>query len=366
MQKHLIYLIIIIVFNPLNLLITCKTGINGNSKRDHLNKPPDQHLIVNTRLSVHIDSIITESALLLNDSLIGSREYFLRQLDSAADAINSRVQCKKDQIKKLEEIKNCVFNVWQIKFNPEQNRLQNILPNQVLLEKQGSCLGISLLYLLLGEKINLPLYGVLAPGHFFVRYDDGSKILNIETLRNGEYMSDSWYRERYRIEDTTYYNLSNLSLSGILAALRYNIGNYYLANNLYNQALNQYDLAIKLNPGYLETQGNRAIALDGKGDTEAALKILLRLKKTCPELAHISKNLGALYLKKKDYKRALYEYRLAQHKAPTDAEIMYCSGVCYFYCGKNKEAEDIINNLLILRPEHIDAKILLSAIKSNQ
>ena len=56
----------------------------------------------------------------------------------------------------------------------------------VIENKKGHCLGLSLLYLALAERLGLPIYGVAAPGHTFVRYDNGETRINIETTEKGK------------------------------------------------------------------------------------------------------------------------------------------------------------------------------------
>jgi len=57
---------------------------------------------------------------------------------------------------------------------------------KVLKRKRGICLSISLIYLMLGEKLNLPLYGVLVPNHIYVRYKEpGRSGINVETTYSG-------------------------------------------------------------------------------------------------------------------------------------------------------------------------------------
>lgn len=265
----------------------------------------------------------------------------------------------------LDEIRNCVFNVWQIKFSPEQNNLQSVFPHQAFNRKQGSCLSISLIFLLFGESLNLPIYGVHAPGHFFIRYDDCKIRMNIETLKNGESMSDSWYKSRYRITDTSLYNLANLSVPAVLASIRYNLGNFYLANNWPDLSLKQFNLAIQLNPSYVEAQGNRAIALDASGNSDAALKILLHLRKFHPELNSLHKNLGTLYLKRKNYQNAIDEYKYALTCAPSDTESLYGLGISYLYSYQRDKAVELFKKLLQISPDHKEANQILSDFDRN-
>jgi regulator of sirC expression with transglutaminase-like and TPR domain len=61
----------------------------------------------------------------------------------------------------------------------------NLLPSSVLARRQGNCVGIAALYLVLAERLELPIYAVATPSHVFLRYDDGRTRINIETLQGG-------------------------------------------------------------------------------------------------------------------------------------------------------------------------------------
>jgi tetratricopeptide (TPR) repeat protein len=66
----------------------------------------------------------------------------------------------------------------------------------VIRGRRGTCVGLSALYLALGERLGLGLDGILLPGHFFVRTRE-TPPRNVELLRRGEIMPDAWYREKY-------------------------------------------------------------------------------------------------------------------------------------------------------------------------
>lgn len=65
-----------------------------------------------------------------------------------------------------------------------------------LLRKKGNCLATSTLYVLIGERLDLPIHMVVVPGHAFVRWDDGTVRRNIETTSGGEMISDADYLYR--------------------------------------------------------------------------------------------------------------------------------------------------------------------------
>ena len=55
----------------------------------------------------------------------------------------------------------------------------------------------------IGERLGMPLYGVVVPGHFFVRYDDGKTRFNIETTSKGNCADDEHYRVNFNVPDSS-------------------------------------------------------------------------------------------------------------------------------------------------------------------
>jgi regulator of sirC expression with transglutaminase-like and TPR domain len=90
---------------------------------------------------------------------------------------------------KIREINRFIFQEMQFRFPPHSLYAADIdlytfLPS-VLDSRQGVCLGVSILYLSLAQRLDLPLEIITPPGHIYVRYNDGAKIINIETTSRG-------------------------------------------------------------------------------------------------------------------------------------------------------------------------------------
>jgi tetratricopeptide (TPR) repeat protein len=66
----------------------------------------------------------------------------------------------------------------------------------VLRDRVGNCLGLTLLYLAVAERLDLPIRAVETPEHVFVRWDDGTHRRNIELTAGGVEHPDDWYADR--------------------------------------------------------------------------------------------------------------------------------------------------------------------------
>lgn len=90
---------------------------------------------------------------------------------------------------KVREINRFIFLEMQFRFPPHSLHAKDIdlytfLPS-VLDNRQGVCLGVSILYLSLAQRLDLPLEIVTPPGHIYVRYRDDKLLINIETTARG-------------------------------------------------------------------------------------------------------------------------------------------------------------------------------------
>ena len=71
-----------------------------------------------------------------------------------------------------------------------EDGLDASLLHRVLARKQGICLGLATLYLVVAEKAKLPVVGIHAPYHIFCRYQDGEEKINIECTARGITLPD--------------------------------------------------------------------------------------------------------------------------------------------------------------------------------
>lgn len=90
---------------------------------------------------------------------------------------------------KIAVMNELVFEEMGFRFPPHSLYAKDVdiytfLPS-VLDSRKGVCLGVSILYICLAERLGLKLEMVTPPGHIYVRYRDGSKIINIETTARG-------------------------------------------------------------------------------------------------------------------------------------------------------------------------------------
>jgi regulator of sirC expression with transglutaminase-like and TPR domain len=167
----------------------------------------------------------------------------------------------------------------------------------VLASKRGSCYGLAGLYLALGERLGpthgFSLSGVLVPGHFFVRLTDSAGSHNLELLRRGEEMSESWYRERYQVPDAPEY-LRPLTTAEALAIFDFNVGNDLRRSWRLPEAAAAYARAAAAFPQLAEAHASLGLVRHLQGRLEEALAAYQAAQAANPHLPGLDRNLSVL------------------------------------------------------------------------
>jgi tetratricopeptide (TPR) repeat protein len=111
-------------------------------------------------------------------------------LDLMSLQILARLHPQATPKEKIRAINDYVFSEMRFRFPPHSLYAKEIdvytfLPS-VLDSRRGVCLGVSILYLSLAQRLELPLEAITPPGHIYVRYKGpDEEIINIETTARG-------------------------------------------------------------------------------------------------------------------------------------------------------------------------------------
>ena len=110
-------------------------------------------------------------------------------LDLMALQVLARLGEKPTPQEMIRTINDYIFGELRFRFPPKSLSVKDIdaytvLPS-VLDSRRGVCLGVSILYLCLAQRLNLDLEAITPPGHIYVRHVEGDEVLNIETTARG-------------------------------------------------------------------------------------------------------------------------------------------------------------------------------------
>jgi tetratricopeptide (TPR) repeat protein len=270
-----------------------------------------------TLISEHLCSILR-----FGDGDPASLVFFNHILDSTAGAINTGLRDEKNRQTALDSIRSVVYQSWKIRFDPADTLVETLLPHLVFRNRKGACLGVSLIILMLAEKLNCPVYGVMLPEHLFCRYDDEIKRINIEPNKDGCAHPDEYYLRRYPLEHRPWYSLVNLDNKAVIGLLCHNAGVLCLKQKKYDAALLYCRECLRRIPSFVEAKGNRALAYAQMGRLDTALVLFEELFSAHPDLVNLAANYGTVAMAAKQYPKALDIFRKGLVYFPGDSALM--------------------------------------------
>lgn len=183
-------------------------------------------------------------------------------------------------MQKIDKINYFIFNELRFRFPPHstyapQVDVYTFLPS-VLDSRRGVCLGVSLLYLALAERLSLPLEIITPPGHIYLRYFDGSSCINIETTARGVHLPSDTYlgintkalQKRNRKETI---GLAHFNQAAVFSQLEE-----------YDKAISAYEKASRYLPNYLLLHELLAYHYLFEGRIEDGRRLLLSINGLTP------------------------------------------------------------------------------------
>ncbi len=261
------------------------------------------------------------------------------QIYYMADNLKQRIGQEANPEYIINKFNDYFFNIENFSYDENFNNTQKLTYSQLitynsiqnaLKNKKSICMTISLIYLMLGDILNLPLYGVLIPGHIYVRYrEEGKSGINIETTYKGY----------------EYY--------GYYIVMPGTDGN---DKSSYGKELSKYQVI----GAYLNNLGSSLLSI---GELQKA-EILL--KKSLQFLSDISEpyiNLGILYEKFKKPEIALKYYMNAIEINPQSDFILTKIGVIFYNQSRFIKAQEYLEKAIKINKENKEALDLITKIK---
>ncbi len=167
-------------------------------------------------------------------------------LDLMALEIRAALPRQATAVQKIDAINKFIFEDMHFRFPPHSLYAKDIdlytfLP-AVLDSREGVCLGVSILYLCLAERLDLELEIVTPPGHIYLRYNDNGKHLNIETTARGiHHPSEAYLGINTR-------NLQQRTLKEVIGMAFVNQASVFWELGKYQETVNLYEKALKFLP----------------------------------------------------------------------------------------------------------------------
>ena len=147
-------------------------------------------------------------------------------------------------------------------------------------------------------------------------------------------------------------------------ALAVTENNYVAHNNLglalekkgqNEEAICQYQEAIRLTPSFAEAHNNLGIALEERGQIDEAMSQFQEAIRLKPDNAEVHNNLGAIFYQKGQLDEAISQYQEALRLAPKNPDAHNNLGNAFGMKGQNEEAISQFREVLRLTPSFAEA-----------
>lgn len=186
---------------------------------------------------------------------------------------------------KIRAINRFIFEEMKYRFPPHSIYSKDIdlytyLPS-VIDSRRGVCLGVSILYLCLSQRLDLPLEAITPPGHIYVRYCADEKTINIETTARGIHIDT---KEYLGIESPS---LTPRTMKDVIGLAYFNEASVHWQNENYKKALKCYEKAMLYLPHDLLLQELLGYTYLFLGQMEKGTELLRKVFTNDASEAHV-------------------------------------------------------------------------------
>lgn len=306
-------------------------------------------------------------------------------MDLMALQILTKVSLNASPHEKIREINHFIFQEMGYRFPPHSVYAKDIdlytyLPT-VIDSRRGVCLGVSILYLSLSQRLNLSLEALTPPGHIYVRYCTPQETRNIETTARGIHLDT---KEYLGIESET---IPVRNIKQVIGLAYFNEASVHWQNEKYEKALKCYQKALLYLPDDLLLQelmgfnylfvgekekGDELIAkvhYSGRSDDQVSQKTVLEdylNGKVDAEgirsiFMHVDEKRESLLRKKAQLEKTLTKW-------PNFRAAYFHLGILLLQLHRVGEALTILNQYVAIEPNDPTAEYLmaeLNAVRSN-
>jgi len=207
---------------------------------------------------------------------------------------------------KVQMPNGIIFGPGGIRSSQDLHDPCNLLLSGVLARGQGYCVGVAAVYLAVAEELNLPVYAVGTPSHVFLRYDDGTTRINIET-DGGRSVPDQQYISQNRISPVSVQKgvfLEDLTNDRFLAQVHNNLGVIYSERREFERAAAEYKKALRLDKRLPAAWYNSGKDFQEQGRLKDATAAFSKALKLHPNDTWALNNRGMAYRQLQDLAKA--------------------------------------------------------------
>ncbi|GAB4364875.1 MAG: hypothetical protein Kow00128_06960 [Deltaproteobacteria bacterium] len=297
------------------------------------------------------DSILRATALGRKglDGKTVDLEQVHREIDRLAAKIRPLLAGRKTPRETVSAINHLLFDREGFTYDCVAGDPENYLLDRVVFRKRGNCLGLTSLYLILAERLSIPLVGVYVPSHCFVRYEEGGIRFNIETGDRGAEWENGRYLREFHLEADRPY-LRSLGKKEMLGVYLKSLGAAFSRRGMEEEAIALYRASAALHPSLPDARFNLGVSFQKTGRTEEAIREYRRAIELDPELAVARDNLAVALARTGRFREALEQSRKASALDPRNTITRGNLAATLCACGKLEEGIREFRKVLEIDP----------------
>lgn len=116
---------------------------------------------------------------------------YRRQLDEMAQEVRDRIGPRASSEETVKTLNRYLFTEQGFKGNTKNYyELENSYLNRVIDRRTGIPISLSVVYLLIGKRLGLPVHGIGMPGHFLVKYESDRYKIFIDCFNGGALLTE--------------------------------------------------------------------------------------------------------------------------------------------------------------------------------
>jgi tetratricopeptide (TPR) repeat protein len=343
------------------------------------------HAITEEKEILPLSSHDIDLAKALFISQFGSAEDGVRKqriyeaaLDLMALQVLARIGPHATNLQKIHALNNLIFYEMGFRFPPHSiysNQIDRFtfLP-YVIESRRGVCLGVSTMYLCLAQRLNLPLEIVTPPGHIYIRYNDGTSVINIETtLRGVDIRSDEYL-------DISMKSLETRNMKEVIGMAFFNQASIWLNRAQWKEAKEAYEKALIYMPWDTQVKTLLGCCLLILGENKRAEALLTDVVKNPDPTALTQDTLANDILSKNanaDAILALFSYVDETHesivkkkdalevvckKHPLFRSALFQLAICWLQLQRPAKAIEILEHIHTIDPTDITVEYYLAIL----
>jgi regulator of sirC expression with transglutaminase-like and TPR domain len=304
-------------------------------------------------------------------------------LDLMALQILARLKPDAGPLEKVRTINDYIFSELRFRFPPHSLYAKDIdiytLLPAVIDSRRGVCLGVSILYLSLAQRLGLELEAITPPGHIYVRYaGPNGEITNIETTARGIDVPSEMYLslETQKLQQRSIKEVIGLAFMNQAAVAWHREDS--------KAAIALYEKGLKFIPEDPLLQTFLAFQYLFIGETKKGRKLLKQVKKAHPEMNGTTDTIAEDYLKglaSPEGIQAIFqevnetrtsilekqkELEAIVAKYPKFRGAVFHLAVTYLQLGREKEAIPILEKYMGIDPASPTVCYYLSALHAQR